>query len=296
MSSGEMRYETLLADLKADYRPQREWSEGRGLFLIVGHFLVGVAGGSWVYGWFLDFTPALVAAFLLAGAGGLAHLANLAHPERFWRMMVRVRTSWVARGYWGLNLFLVGCVLALPPRVLPGLEGWAVSPVAGFGEALAWIGALVMIGYMGFVYSASKAIPFWNSSLHPVLYVAYALRGGAGAVLVLGPWFGGVDPAAGLLQSWLAITALVVGLWAVEIVTVESSGEDAAKRSIHELFRGRYGGILAVGLVVPAFLTSGVALPLTATTLALIGLTSIAGDLYMKLSSVKAGIHMPIRL
>ena len=57
-----------------------------------------------------------------------------------------------------------------------------------------------------------------------------------------------------------------------------------------------YGGTLLIGLVLPAFLMTGVALPLSALTLALIGLCSIVGDLFMKLSSVKAGVHLPIHL
>lgn len=44
------------------------------------------------------------------------------------------------------------------------------------------------------------------------------------------------------------------------------------------------------------FLLSGVALPHSVLTLALVGLTSVIGDLFMKLSSVKAGMYIPVRL
>jgi formate-dependent nitrite reductase membrane component NrfD len=302
MASGQIRYEQFLADLKSEYRPQREWSEGRGIFLVVGHFLVGVAGGAWVYGQVLNYSPSLVAAFVLAAAGGLAHLINLGRPERFWRMLLRVRTSWVARGFWGLSLFLVGGLLCLPPLIQPAWAWSTNSLLAHAGEALAWVGAVVMIGYMGFAYMVSKGIPFWNSSLHPILYITYAARGGAGAVLILAAFFGQpTDSATGLLLSWIIITAAVIILWGVEIVNVLSSGDDAARWSLHELFRGHlvrylYVGTLFVGLVVPAFLMSGVALPRSALTLAMIGLSSIIGDLFMKLSSVKAGVHLPIRI
>ena len=300
MSSGQIRYEQLLADLKAEYRPQREWSEGRGIFLVIGHFLVGVAGGAWVYGQILSYSPCLVAAVVLGVAGGLAHLVNLGRPERFWRMMLRVRTSWVARGFWGLSLFLAGGMLCLPPLLEPAWPWSTGSLLSHAGEALAWVGAVVMIGYMGFAYMVSKGIPFWNSSLHPILYITYAARGGAGAVLVLGAFFGPPeDFATGLLVSWIAITAVVIVLWGVEIVNVLSSGDTAARWSLHELFRGHlvryvYGGTLFIGLVVPAFLMSGMALPRSTLTLALVGLSSIIGDLFMKLSSVKAGVHLPI--
>lgn len=301
MSSGQIRYEQFLADLKTEYRPQREWSQGRGVYLIVGHFLVGVAGGGWIYGRILDYPPGLAAAFMLAALGGLAHLVNLSRPERFWRMMVRVRTSWVSRGFWGLTLFLAGCVLYLPAKLWGALWG-AGSAMAQLGDALALAGAVVMIGYMGFAYMVSKGIPFWNSSLHPILYIAYAARGGAGILLLLAPFFGeAAVPVAGLLQSWIAVTLLVIAMWAVEIISVMSGCEEAARRSVHELFHGSlvpyvYGGTLFIGLMVPAFLLSGIALPLDTFTLAVVGLTSIAGDLFMKLSSVKAGVHLPLRI
>ena len=302
MTSGQVKYEQFLDDLKNDFRPQREWAEGKGLFLVIGHFLVGVAGGAWIYGYLFDYSPSLVASFILGAGGALCHLANLGRPERFWRMMRGIRRSWVARGFWGLAFFLGGGVLLLPALVFPDLT-WAFHPyITGTGAALAWVGAVVMIGYMGFAYMVSKAIPFWNSSLHPVLYIAYALRGGAGLMLLLTPAFGSTPRLeAGLLQSWIGITALVIALWGVEAVSVMSSGDEAARRSLHELFRGSlvgyvYFGILFLGLVVPVVLMSGVAVPQTSLTLAMIGLTSIIGDLFMKLCSVKAGVHIPIRI
>ncbi len=302
MSTTRARYEQFLADLAADYRPQRQWAEGRGVFLIVGHFLVGVAGGTWVFGAIFGVPAALLAAYLLAALGGLAHLLNLGRPERFWRMMVRVRTSWVARGFWGLSLFLLGGLLCLPPLFDATVPWSSASPVAQAGNVLAWAGAVLMIVYMGFVYSTSKGIPFWHSPLHPVLYIAYALRGGAAALLTMTAALGlPIDPQSGLLQSWVFITAVVIVLWAFELHMVRTSGDPAARRSVHELFRGRlmlsvYGGILAIGLIVPALLVSGTIVRVGPTTLAVVGLASIAGDFFMKFASIKAGVHLAIRL
>ncbi len=296
------RYERLIDDLKAEYRPQREWAEGRGLFLIIGHFLVGVAGGAWAYGRIFGVPECLLLAYALAAAGGLAHLVNLGRPKRFWRMMVRIETSWVARGFWGLSLFMIGGLLYLLPLVLPSFLWSSGSLIAQVGDVLAWVGAVLMIGYMGFVYSASKGVPFWNSPLHPVLYITYALRGGAAALLLVSAVLDHpIDQEIVLLRFWIAISALVVVLWAIEFQVVLSSGEPAARRSIHDLLRGRlavyvYGGILFVGLLVPVFLLSDIAVPLTRQTLAFIALASIAGDFFIKLSSVKAGVHLPLRI
>ena len=300
MTSAQLKYDQLMEDLGNDFRPQREWSEGRGLFLVIGHFLVGVAGGAWIFGALLDYAPSMVSSFILAAAGALSHLVNLGRPERFWQMMRGVRRSWVARGFWGITFFLGGGSLLLLAYLTPG--GVWHPYLARTGGALAWLGAVVMIGYMGFAYMVSKAIPFWNSSLHPVLYIAYALRGGAGLIFLLAPFFG-LSPhlESGLLQYWIAISGLVVALWAVEAVSIASSGDVAARRSMHELFRGSlagylYVGVLLLGLLVPAILISRVGALQASLALAFVGLTSITGDLFMKLCSVKAGIHIPIRI
>ena len=52
---------------------------------------------------------------------------------------------------------------------------------------LSLAGAAVIMLYKGNVYAVCRAIPFWNSSLLPVLYVAYALRGGTALLLLFLP-------------------------------------------------------------------------------------------------------------
>src|SRR5215831_14879496 len=66
MTEISTKYERLIQDLRGDFRPQREWGEGRGVFLVVGHFLVGVAAGAWLFGLAFSYTPGLAIAFLLA--------------------------------------------------------------------------------------------------------------------------------------------------------------------------------------------------------------------------------------
>ncbi len=302
MAADSRRYEQLIQDLKSEYRPQREWAEGRGAFLILGHFLVGVAAGGWLLTRYHGGVDGLVLSYVLAALGGLAHLANLNRPERFLRMMLRVRSSWVSRGFWGLSLFLAGGFVYLLIRLPLGLPLGEGSALARAADVVAMLGALIMMCYMGFIYTASKGIPFWNSALHPVLYIAYAIRGGI-AVLVLTLALRGqsLEAAAGLLEIWIAVTAIVIVLWLLEIQGVVSSGDETAMRSVRDLLAGRlalyfYGGTLVVGLVVPLILTTGAIAPLSAGILAAIGLASMIGDFFMKYSSIKAGVHVPVRL
>jgi sulfite dehydrogenase (quinone) subunit SoeC len=296
------RYDQLINDLKSEYRPQREWAEGRGAFLIYGHFLVGVAAGGWLLSRYFGSFDGMVLSYLLACLGGLAHLVNLARPERALNMMLRYKTSWVSRGFWGLTFFMIGGLLYFLSRSEFGAPLGEGSRISAAGDILAIIGSLTMMCYMGFVYTASKGIPFWNSTLHPVLYIAYAIRGGI-AVLVLtlalrGQELGG---ESGLLELWIGVTAVVIVLWVLEIQGAVSSGDETAKRSINDLLAGRlavyfYGGTLLIGLVVPLVLTTGTIAPLSASILAVIGLASIIGDFFMKYSSIKAGVYLPVRL
>lgn len=294
------RYEQLIQDLRSELRPQREWAENRGLFLVVGHFLVGVAGGSWLCSLLFEVRNGLAVAFCLGILGGLSHLAFLGRPERFWKMALHIRTSWISRGFWGLSLFLIGGILYLPPKFLP-VAPWGSSSVpADVGYVLSLIGMIGIIGYMGFVYSSSRAIPFWTSPIHPLLYVAYALRGGMAALLIV-VMFEGQSPESAhtAIKVWLAITSAVIVLYLLEIYGAASSNNLAARQSARELLFGRvaiyfYLGTLLIGILVPAMLVSGFALPLSMGTLAAIGFASVVGDFFMKYTTIKAGIYMPL--
>lgn len=293
-------YDRLIDDLRAEFRPQRSWGSGRGVFMVVGHFVVGVAAGGWLFGLLYGSRAALALAFVLACFGGLAHLINLGRPARAWRMMSKPGTSWVARGFWGLSLFLIGAFVYLVPLYVPGT--WSADSIlAQLGYGLSVIGMLMLMGYMGFVYATSKAIPFWNSPLHPALYVAYALRGGVAGLLLVQA-FGAMSLASfhELLFWWVALTAIVALFFTLELHGAWTGGNAAAKRSVQELFAGRmalafYGGTLALGLAVPAALVWwGLYGEASLAAMALLALASALGDFFIKYATIRAGVHLPV--
>jgi formate-dependent nitrite reductase membrane component NrfD len=292
------RYDQLIADLRSNYRPQREWGEGRGILLVTGHFLVGIAGGTWLMASIYGVTAGLVVAFLLGALGGIVHLLFLGRPERAFNMIKHVRTSWISRGFIGLSLFLIGGGVYLACR-LSSLGGGAWHEVTFVAQVVAAAGMVTIIGYMGFCYTASKAIPFWHSPLHPALYIAFALRGGIAALLVINVVTGTVAGNS-LLQLWIGITAMVALFFVLEVQGALSSGNLAAQWSVRDILAGRlamlfYGGTLALGILVPLLLL-GTSASHPPFVMALIGLASAAGDFFMKLSTVKAGVYMPLML
>ncbi|OGA04328.1 MAG: hypothetical protein A3H35_14390 [Betaproteobacteria bacterium RIFCSPLOWO2_02_FULL_62_17] len=301
MTTQTAKYEQLIQDLRVQLRPQREWGEGRGLFLVIGHFLNGIAGGAWLMSLVFDSVAGLAVGFVMAALGGTAHLCFLGRPERFWRMVWRMKSSWISRGFLGLSLFLTGAFLYLVPLFLPGAPWNAGSLLGQTGYVLAFAGMIILIGYMGFVYTASKAIPFWNSPLHPVLYIGHALRGGVAALLVVAA-FGAPSaaPEQQLLWMWIAVTSAVALLFAIEMHGAFTSGNVAARGSVHKLLAGSmawyfYIGTLAVGVAVPAWLVlAGWHSVHSRDVMALIGIASAIGDFFMKYSVIRAGTHLPL--
>jgi formate-dependent nitrite reductase membrane component NrfD len=299
MTTGSARYEQLIQDLKADFRPQREWVERQGLFLIIGHFLSGVAAGTWLFSLVLNFPTGLVVSFALALISGLAHLAFLGRPERFWKMW-HARNSWIARGFIGLTLFIIGALLYLPPILYADSLWDSASPIARTGYVLTMAGMIILLLYKGFVYASSKGVPFWTSPILPALYVAYALRGGVAMLLIIvllrGNSLDGWD--LGLLELWIGISAAVMILF---YLAVMSGSNPVARRSVQELLGGRvalsfYGGTLAIGLVVPITIgLLGLTTPLSFGAIAAVGIASVIGDFFVKYTIAKAGLYMPLR-
>jgi formate-dependent nitrite reductase membrane component NrfD len=281
-------YDQLIADLGATFRPQRAWVEGRGLFLIAGHFLSSVAAGGWLFALWWGNRPAALAAFAAGVLAVLAHLLFLGRPERFWRMF-HARRSWIARGFLGTNAFLAGAACAL---AFPG------GPLGRLGVALSVAGAVLLIIYKGNVYAASRGVPFWNSPALPVLYATYAIRGGLALHLVLAPLAGGgAGPGAELLELWVAVSAAVMlGFY---LAVMRGAGL-AARASVVELTRGRtagafYLGTVGAGLIAPIALgLLGVAATPSAAVLALVGALSLGGDFFAKYTIAKAGIYVPL--
>ncbi len=287
-------FDMLLQDFQETTRPQREWVDGRGLLLITGHFLSGVGAGGWVFASSVGHLPGEIASVILVGLAGLAHLFFLGRPARFWRM-VRVRTSWVSRGFMGMSLFLVAA-LGYLAITLGG--GGTATPLARALWGLSLAGAAVIMLYKGNVYAVCRAIPFWNSSLLPILYVAYALRGGTALLLLFLPW-GGPGLSQGLLEIlelWIGLSAGVCILFYLTIMANSSVG---ARRSVEDLLRGRaaaafYGGVIAVGFAVPVVLGLWNALaPVSLWLLAVVGAASLVGDFYVKFAIAKAGRYLP---
>ncbi len=111
-------------------------------------------------------------AYLLAVGGLLASTFHLGHPERAIKAFSQWRTSWLSREGWAaVSALIVGAAFGAGLVFLDlrlAFLGWAASLLS-----LATVLATSMI------YTQLKTVPRWNMPLTPVMYLAYAVSGGA---------------------------------------------------------------------------------------------------------------------
>ncbi len=288
-------FQVRITDLRERFRPQREWAEGRGLLLIVAHFLTGAGAGAWLFAVPFDTSLGLVVSFSLVFLGAFAHLLFLGHPERFWRMAVGFGSSWISRGLVGMSLFFASGLFYL-------LLLWMGGEKTNLGTALlalSLIGALWVVIYKGFVWASSKGIPLWNTPLVPALYMAYALRGGAAVLMMvatLGAGLVSLEPLE-VIKLWLAVSTAVLVLIYLEVM--RGSGMTAL-RSVELILWGRaalpfYLGAVVVGLIIPIVIgVLAYFYDVAHGLIGLVGVFSLIGDLSIIYCIAKAGLYRPL--
>jgi len=273
---------------------QREWVEKRGFLLVLAFFLGGLGGGLYLASLYLDFHIGMVTGFLIVAVGkGGTHLAYLGKPLRFWRGFLKPQSSWISRGLLALALFLVAAALQLAPTVswfswLP----WTSNNL--FLQVVVIIGALGLVTYTGFALGVVNAIPFWNTSLMPLLFLACALSGGLGLALGMG---GGAAERA-LMENVLAgLLIIVAGLLGFQLLVAYHTSP-AAKQSVKELAIGKaapyfMGGVVVIGLVLPLAIVA-LAHQLPVYVISLGAGLELVGGFCLRYSILKAGIYSPL--
>lgn len=124
-------------------------------------------------------TPSGWAAFWLWGlgyglavAGLLAATFHLGNPKNGLKAFTQWRTSWLSREAWAS----VATLVLLAPVAL---SDWLNL---GLPRALGWIGAALALGTVfttAMIYAQIKAVPRWHHWLTPVMFLGFAVTGGA---------------------------------------------------------------------------------------------------------------------
>jgi formate-dependent nitrite reductase membrane component NrfD len=278
-----------------NYTRQTEWIDKRGIFLWIAFYAGGLGGGLYLVSLFFNSLWGMLISWLIITViKGGTHLMYLGKPTRFWRIMTRPQTSWLARGFIFVVLFsLFGAIQLVLSHWLPGSAAEIVFKV------LAGIAAFCVAAYTGIILKNIKGVPFWNSALLPVLFVLCGILGGFGLSVIIALNGGDINLAAAETGSrWLLLAnvlVIIIYLWQA------SRRETVGKQSVLEQLHGHsapifWGGIVALGIVIPLGIAvaSMIHGDLASTILVTGVVCEIIGGLALRYCVLKAGAYKPL--
>jgi formate-dependent nitrite reductase membrane component NrfD len=199
---------------------QRHW----GWLIAAYLFLGGMGAGAYAVAAINTFmgkgleastTVGLWLGFPALAVGSLLLLADLGSPWRAILAGARPRTSWMARGFWVISLFMIVALI----HVLFVTFGDRETEAGGLETALAAVGLLLAVltmAYTGLLLGASKGIPFWRTGVVPMVFVISGLVTGHFAVLVgVAVFYAGMLDKAVTVMSLEAVALVVVEVLAI---------------------------------------------------------------------------------
>ncbi len=277
-----------------NYTRQTEWIDRRGIFLWIAFYAGGLGGGLYLVSLFFNSLAGMFVSWLIiAVIKGGAHIIYLGKPWRFWRIVTRPQSSWLARGI----IFVFGFILF--GAVQLALSYWAPGAAEMAFKVLAGVAALAVTIYTGFVLNTVKAVPFWNSTLLPLLFVLCGVLGGFGLAVVIALSGGNINlEAAEAGSRWLLIVnALLIAVYLWTAARRAPTG----RLSVLEQMRGHlapyfWGGIVVLGIFIPLIigLVGEFGAALHSGVLIAGVVCEIIGGLALRYCVLKAGAYKPL--
>ena len=227
------------------HTPQREWIEGKGIFLWLAFFFSEFGAGIYFVSFFLDFKNGFLVGWLVSLLlGGLLHLAYLGKPMRAWRILLRPYNSELSRGLWVVLLFGLFGFFQILPSLIVGLpwtgEGMALKVIVGIFCVLLIIHGFMTIGVI-------KAIPFWNSPMMVPLALCSGILLGSQTVELLLHIIGRDTGLAEIWSRWALIAyiaAIIIFLWGIY------NFSETAKISLKKLWHGSVKNQICIALFI----------------------------------------------
>lgn len=297
-------------DFKASGRTQAEWGFGgrrkwRDGALLMALFLGGIGAGQFVVStWFIESTTSALVGLIIVGVGKtVAHLVYLGRPWRFYRLFLRPWSSWISRGLIFMVVFVVFGAAYLAPDLGFDWVPWTADSTGGQAIWLAAVmSAFLVMVYDGFVLASCKSISAWHTALMPPLFFTYSLAGGVALTsitMVLGDLEGLDTDTLVLLDSILLSTmfALVV-IYIVNLAASTETAREALKKLMMTKMAIAFIGVAIVaGLLAPLVLTYYHQLSaqeaVASALLVISAVLELSGDLSVRHSILRAGIHTP---
>jgi formate-dependent nitrite reductase membrane component NrfD len=270
------------------FTPHTRWAEGSGALIGVAFFLGSIGGGLYITSLFFYNLLGMFIGWLLILLVGLVDMVHLHKPLRFWRMLLKPGSSWIARGFIFIALFIVLAAIQL------ALSFWLSGTTSeSVFRVLSGLFAFGVVIYGGFVLSSVKAIRLWNSAMMPSLFVISSLIGGVAVFLIieLGENTNPTTTLILILEIALVFYAVMLGLhlW----ISIYSS--PAARNSVLLILKSYIFWVLVVsaGIIVPLFiffLAESGAVALLSTGAVFI----VLGNLALRYILLKGGVYSPL--
>lgn len=244
-------------DPKVNGQLQTEW----GWLVAIYLFLGGVGAGAYtiaaINGFLgesleLSTTVGLWISFPALMIGSAFLLADLGSPSRAILAGMKPGTSWIARGFWIISVFMI---LAFIHFLLhrsgrpAGSTAVTVVSIAGI------VFAVLTMAYTGVLLGASKGVPFWRSGIVPVVFVVSALVTGHFTIMLGVTLFGDGSQVARALQTMALEAAILVVLEVLVILFFIQAAYKLpdTRESAQRILRKRLFviGYFIMGLAVP---------------------------------------------
>jgi formate-dependent nitrite reductase membrane component NrfD len=297
--------------------PQKEWKEIIAIYL----YLAGMGAGSYIIGaainWLinpsrlisiwglpLDVAKAtLLWGPILVAIGAPFLILDLGIKRRFLYAALNPRTSWVARGFLILSIFIVFGLVLLAKSVLPFEWLYPKSSFWYLFESITLIFAFSTALYTGILLKATKSIPLWNTYLLPLLFLVSALSTGSMAIILsaLGTGLFPLDSTPlKILMGAEQILVVIEGIVLFIYLSRRYKASEQAKDSIRLLLFGEkkllfWGGIVLLGFIFPVVLESISSLSHGNPVFILAaGVVLLCGGFFLRLGVLSAGIREQI--
>jgi formate-dependent nitrite reductase membrane component NrfD len=295
-------------------RQQLEWGFGgrrrlRDGALLMALFLGGIGAGQFVVStWLIDYKLSAVVGLLFVAVGkSVAHLIYLGRPERFLRLFLRPKTSWISRGLIAMIVLVVfGAAYLAPYYGFAWLPWDAGTDLGRVILGIAIVAAFVVMVYDGFVLASCKSITSWHTMLMPVMFFTYSIAGGVAMAALTSLLGKGLSSESVSVETLISLDLLLLGamtafvvFYVINLATSDTTG----KESLRTLLKRRTA-IIFIGLAILAGLLVPMALSLfhqadSAAAIAnvLLGasaLLELCGDVSVRHSILKAGLHAPV--
>ncbi|MBN1567543.1 MAG: polysulfide reductase NrfD [Acidobacteria bacterium] len=288
-----------MGSAKMEGQVQVEWR-----WLIAAYlFLAGVGGGAYLAGVIADFaggaewtTVSKIGVFLgmpCVLIGCLFLLADLGTPINSWRVWMKPKTSWIARGTIIIVLFMIFAAIQTAFWIWP-FPG-SIENARGVIAILGAVFGFLTVIYTGLLLGYSQPIALWRTALLPVLFFVSAMSTGIMAIILAGLFLGVAENYLALLAK-IDAAILVLELFVLVVFIYNAYRTIESRFSAKRILSGPVApafwlGVIACGLVIPFLLDLLAGHGSAAAVASILGLF---GGLCLRFSILAAGTLDPL--